>query len=113
MALPIALLVALLAAACGPDAAQVDLCERVLRVVMPGGDQAVVIGHRDMDAPEKGIELTYRPEKSSGATHKFRCLYAATGFGPDRLQISGIVRPDGTHLGTLSLRYLRMKLNLR
>ena len=103
---------ALVLAGCGPDASQVTLCERVMRVVMLDGEWADVIKVRDMDAPERGIELTYRAKKSNGPGRKFYCLFAATGFGPDRLKITGVIRPDGTHLGPFSMRYLKMKLNL-
>jgi hypothetical protein len=84
-----------------------------MRLVMPDGDDATVLDQADLERPESGIVLTYRPKADKTGSRKFRCLFADGGFGPDRLRVTAIVRPDGSHLGPLSLRYLRMKLNLR
>jgi hypothetical protein len=95
--------------ACGSDAGQADICERVVRE-LDGGPSLTVLD-RDTSG-EDTVAIRYRTGPQAD-DKRLVCRFAGTGFTDGPLRLVSVRRNDGTHLSYLSMRWLRARLDIR
>ncbi len=104
----LALMPAMLAAACGPDGRQVRLCERVFAEIEgsePAGWQRVGVETLPRAAP--GVALLYR---APGGIHRFSCRFNGARFERGQSELIAVVRLSGEPLSFSALLHLRRRV---
>ena len=110
----VAFWLALPLSACGPDAGQVQICERVLHALAPPGARPAILERAKYRGAGAGVTLVYTARAASGAAGKSRmtCLFAGAGVGGERLRLVGVLDGSGKPLSALSVIVLRRRLGL-
>lgn len=110
----VALSLALPLSACGPDAGQVRICERILHHLARPGPNPAILEREKYRGAKAGVSLVYTAGAASGADGKGRltCLFAGSGLDRDRLRLVGVLDRSGKPLSALSVIVLRRRLSL-
>ena len=96
-------------AACGPDLAQVALCERVLVALAESGDAFPIEAAVEAKGARPAVTLHYR---RGGRSEHISCGYAGGSFERGRLKLMGVRSSELGNLGPVAMRVLKRRLNL-
>lgn len=104
---------ALTAAGCGPDAGQMQICERVLLALVDEPASVRVLERRSGEAHAVVIDFTQAVPEGPAQQGRIACGFAGGRFDDGRLTLDSVETGELGRLTGLSLAVLKRRLSLR
>ena len=107
-------IVVLVVTACGPDAGQASLCQRVLLEVEGLPEGAEIVDRGQDDSVPYTVILTFQTSGADGKARRgrFACRFAGGRFDDGRIELVGVKTDSQGELSAAATVFLRRKLGL-